>query len=272
MSDTGQQAEETCVSGRDRLERVQTLQQFAGELALLKTRSGLSVREVAIATTHQNVPVRRETVGKMMRGERLAPKAMTMTLVRAWGAEDKDLPAWQQAWDRVYFAEGGQRTLPRPSELTALRELVTALSDRLEVQERELAALRGAISSAAASAPSAQSRATRRSPDGGLIGMKAIALEMDVHDQMRAAVPAVAREAVADLTQRVRRRDLGLEPEVQVQLRAQVPEVSKEILLALAQQLARRDPLLEMDLLAHMRAAVADAGRDAVTQIARRLT
>jgi hypothetical protein len=273
VTDTGQQAEETGgLVGRGRLERVQTLQQFAGELAQLKAQSGLSVREAATSTRHEDSPVRRETVGKMMRGERIAPKAMTVTLVRAWGATEEDLPAWKQAWDRVFFTEGGLRMLPRPSEMTALRELVTRLQERLGTQEKELTALRGAISSEAASPRSGQDGPQNRPYGGGLAGMKAIALQMDLHDHMRGAVPEVAREAVIELAQRVRRQQIGLELEVRDQLTAQVPEVSKEIIRALAQQVADRNPQLKLELLDHMRAAVADAGRDVVTEMARHLT
>ncbi|MEV1168157.1 hypothetical protein [Nonomuraea sp. NPDC049784] len=253
-------------------DQVQTLGQLAQALSLLLAGSGLSMRQVANRTRHDPVRVARETCGKMLRGERLASKAVTLALVTHLGVQAPDLDAWERAWQRAFLDEGGVRTAPPRGQMAELRELVTALQERLEAQEKELAALRGAISSAAASPPPAQDGSTRRSSAGGHASIKAIALEMDVHDQMRAAVPEVARETVAEITQRVRRRDMALEFEVKDQLRAQVPQVSKEIIRALAEQVARRDPLLEVDLLDHMRAAAADAGRDVVTEMARRLT
>lgn len=248
------------------LDQVQTLQQLAQALSLLLADSGLSMRQVAIRTRHDRVPVARETAGKMLRGERLASKAVTLALVTHLGVQAPDLEAWERAWKRAFLDEGGVRTAPPRGQMAELRELVTELREAVRTQQDKLSKLSDQLADlqqAPAGAPTPSTPAsTVRFPQ----------LSLKLQMQMEEAAAQVARQTVAELAADLVRRHPKLEMDLLVFMQQVARTAARDFLKELAAEVARRNPKLEMDLLLVMQEAVAPTGREVVREIARGIT
>lgn len=242
-------------------EQVRTLQQLAQALSLLLAGSGLSVRQVASRTKHDPVPVARETGGKMLRGERLASKAVTLALVTHLGVAVPDLAAWERAWQRAFLDEGGVRTAPPRGQMAELRELVTELRETVQAQQDKLSRL------------SDQLADLQRSPAGAApAAASAARLSLTLQMQMEQAAAQVARQTVAELATDLVRRHPKLEVDLLVFMQEIARVAARGYLKELAAEVARRNPNLEMDLLLVMQEAVAPTGREVVREIARGIT
>lgn len=244
--------------------QVQTLQQLAQALSLLLAGSGLSMRQVASRTRHDPVPVARETAGKMLRGERLASKAVTLALVTHLGVAAPDLAAWERAWQQAFLDEGGVRTAPPRGQMAELRELVTELRETVQAQQDKLSRL------------SDQLADLQRSPAGAAPASASAArfsqLSLTLQMQMEQAAAQVARQTVAELAADLVRRHPKLEVDLLVFMQEIARVAARDYLKELAAEVARRNPNLEMDLLLVMQEAVAPTGREVVGEIARGIT
>ncbi|MGW4475965.1 hypothetical protein ACWENQ_40385 [Nonomuraea sp. NPDC004354] len=204
MADAAQQPDQLDgLAGPDQVlldvTQIQTLQQLASVLRLLQARSGLSLRALADRTKLHRVRVARETAGKMLRGERLASKAVTLALVRQLGVGDDRAADWDQAWERVFLFERGSRTAPPRGEVTELRQLVTELEAAVHAQQQTVEHLQSRLNQLQQSPR--PSRSINQGGGGAL--MLSATLHSSLERQLSAAAPQVAQQAAQKLVEQV---------------------------------------------------------------------
>lgn len=207
-------------------EQVQTLQQLAQALSLLLAGSGLSMRQVASRTKHDPVPVARETGGKMLRGQRLASKAVTLALVTHLGVPAPDLAAWERAWQLAFLDEGGVRTAPPRGQMAELRELVTELRETVRAQQDKLSLLSDQL------ADLQRSRAGAAPPPANAARLPHLSLTLQM--QMEQATAQVARQTVAELAADLVRRHPKPEMDLLLVMQQAVAPTGREVVREIA--------------------------------------
>ena len=81
---------------------VNTLSELANLLRTVHRRADKpSLRTLEARTRHQDPPLSRTTVAKMLKGVRFPRKAVMLTFLRACGIPDDMMGPWQRTWERV---------------------------------------------------------------------------------------------------------------------------------------------------------------------------
>ncbi|WP_371786929.1 hypothetical protein [Streptosporangium subroseum] len=259
--------------------QVHTLQQLGVALSQLRARAGrpsLRTLDKGSRNRHDKVPLARQTISRLLRGERLASKDITMALVCQLGADDDEVRAWERAWQRVSMLKDSARTPPPRSELAELREVIAELQQTVTAQHHELDRLHGRLTQLEGDA------ASRPSPSASTSGIKNTAdrrksssmLQWRIQEQMEATVPQAAREALKELAGEVVAKAYPqLEIRIRDHLDSAVPQTSRETVKKLAVEIAAKAyPQLEIRIRDYLDSAVPQAARDAVTDIARDLS
>ncbi|MFF4989714.1 hypothetical protein ACFY19_21160 [Streptosporangium saharense] len=258
--------------------QVRSLQQLAVALSQLRARTGgVSLRRLEDQTRHGKVLLARETVSRLLRGERLAAKEVTMALVRHLGASDQEVIAWERAWERVAVVNDGMLAPPRRSEVAELRELITELQQTVAAQQRQMDQMRERLTRlegrTSSTPPEPTSASTGLRTDQRRPSRSSSALQWRIQQQMEGLASQAAREAAKELTgQIVSSARSSLEVAVHRQLANEAMQSSREAVKALIGEIvSNARPHLEVTVLRHMENNAALAARDAVNDIVREL-